>query len=249
MPQPEIFSDCMLQISSAQRSRRSWTTLTSFGLQAAVISLLLLFRLLETVGLPANRALPTPVSWGAQPPSSPSIQRRQVTTIVSNLADNRIIAPQEIPRHVAMITETVAPPQVSFGQPGVEGGTGNGSGDGILGALSDLSARDVALPAPAPKPVAPMFRTSSMLEGSLIRRVQPVYPVLARSARIQGAVVLQAIISKEGTIENLRAVSGHPMLIPSAIEAVRQWRYRPYILNHEPIEVETQITVNFTLQN
>ena len=75
----------------------------------------------------------------------------------------------------------------------------------------------------------------------------PSYPPLARSARIQGPVVLAAVISKAGTIENLRALSGHPMLVPAAIEAVSQWRYRPYILNSEPIEVETQITVNFML--
>jgi len=86
-----------------------------------------------------------------------------------------------------------------------------------------------------------------MLEGNLIRRVEPVYPPLARSARIQGSVVLAALISRAGTIENLRAISGHPMLVPAAIDAVRQWQYRPYILNSEPIEVETQITVNFTL--
>jgi len=86
-----------------------------------------------------------------------------------------------------------------------------------------------------------------MLEGSLIRRVQPVYPPLARSARIQGSVVLSALISKVGTIENLHALSGPPMLVPAAIDAVSQWRYRPYILNSEPIEVETQITVNFYL--
>ena len=86
-----------------------------------------------------------------------------------------------------------------------------------------------------------------MLEGSLIRRVQPAYPPLARAARIQGPVVLAAIISKAGVIENLRVLSGHPMLAPAAIDAVSQWRYRPYILNSEPVEVETQITVNFVL--
>ena len=74
-----------------------------------------------------------------------------------------------------------------------------------------------------------------------------MYPPLARSAGVQGPVVLFAVISKAGTIDNLRVVSGHPMLVPAAIEAVRQWRYRPYILNGQPIEVETQITVNFTL--
>jgi protein TonB len=86
-----------------------------------------------------------------------------------------------------------------------------------------------------------------MLEGSLIRRVQPVYPPLARSARIQGSVLVYALISKAGTMENVHAISGHPLLVPAAIDAVSQWRYRPYILNSEPIEVETQITVNFYL--
>jgi protein TonB len=86
-----------------------------------------------------------------------------------------------------------------------------------------------------------------MSEGDLVHKVLPAYPPLARSARIQGTVVLAAMISKLGTIENLRLLSGHPMLAPAAIEAVRQWRYRPYILNSEPVEVETQITVNFSL--
>jgi periplasmic protein TonB len=77
--------------------------------------------------------------------------------------------------------------------------------------------------------------------------VQPVYPPIARNVHVQGAVVLAALIGKDGTIENLRLMSGHPMLVPAAMAAVSQWRYRPYILNGEAIEVETQITVNFIL--
>jgi protein TonB len=86
-----------------------------------------------------------------------------------------------------------------------------------------------------------------MMEGNLIYRVQPSYPPLARSARIQGTVLLRAIISRTGTIENLQTISGHPMLVGAAIDAVRQWRYRPYILNGDPVEVETQVTVKFLL--
>jgi protein TonB len=86
-----------------------------------------------------------------------------------------------------------------------------------------------------------------MSEGDLIHKVLPIYPPLARSARIQGDVVLQAVISRQGAIENLRVLAGHPMLVPAAIEAVRQWRYRPYVLNSEPVEVETQVTVKFSL--
>ena len=99
----------------------------------------------------------------------------------------------------------------------------------------------------APKPVVKVFRTSSILQGSLIRRVEPTYPPLARQARIQGSVVLAAVISKAGTIENLKLLSGHPMLVRAAIDAVSQWRYQPYILNGDVIEVDTQITVNFVL--
>ena len=100
---------------------------------------------------------------------------------------------------------------------------------------------------PAPRPVVRTFRTSTMLEGSLIRRLQPAYPPLAKSARIQGSVILFAVIDRTGTIDHLRVLSGHPLLVPAAIEAVRQWRYHPYVLNNETIEVDTQITVNFVL--
>ena len=95
--------------------------------------------------------------------------------------------------------------------------------------------------------VRPPQRVSVMMEGLLIHRVEPAYPPLAKAARIQGTVQLQAIISKNGAIQNLQVLSGHPMLVTAAVEAVRQWRYRPYILNGDPVEVETQITVNFVL--
>jgi protein TonB len=102
------------------------------------------------------------------------------------------------------------------------------------------------IPPSPPKPTRPL-RVSQMAEGSLSYRVQPAYPPLARQARIQGEVRLRAIISKTGIIENLTVLGGHVMLVAAALEAVRQWRYRPYILNGEPVEVETEITVNFTL--
>ena len=94
---------------------------------------------------------------------------------------------------------------------------------------------------------APVVRASHAEEGLLIRQIKPTYPPLAKQTRIQGTVVLQAIIARDGTIQQLRVASGHPILTQAAVEAVQQWRYRPYLLNGEPVEVETQITVNFTL--
>jgi protein TonB len=89
--------------------------------------------------------------------------------------------------------------------------------------------------------------SQGVTQGMLVHRVQPTYPAIAKAVRIQGNVVLQAVISKNGEIQDLQLVSGHPMLVPAAIEAVKQWRYRPYLLNGQPVEVETTITVIFQL--
>jgi len=240
-----MFAEGMLQVSWAQRSRRGWTTLTSFGLQAAVIGLLLLLPLLQTVGLPKARTVSTPINAGrpdtepmaSQPHGGP--RSGPQTSIVIPL-----IQPGRVPRDI-----TTGPDEVASLPPG-------GSGDGIPGIaipgaadgipLTIITGTRPVLPA-APAAIARPFRSSNILEGSLIRRVLPVYPPLARSARIEGPVVLAAVISKAGTIENLQVLTGHPMLVKAAIDAVSQWRYRPYILNDEAIEVETRITVNFIL--
>jgi len=92
------------------------------------------------------------------------------------------------------------------------------------------------------------MRVSTEISQALLtRKVVPVYPPLARQAHVQGEVVVDADISKDGAVETLRTLSGHPLLVPAAIDAVKQWHYKPYLLNGEPIPVETQITVNFTL--
>jgi TonB family protein len=89
--------------------------------------------------------------------------------------------------------------------------------------------------------------SSSVMQGLLLQKVAPVYPPLARQARIQGSVILKVVINKSGDVESTQLFSGHPMLAPAAIEAVKQWEYKPYLLNGEPVEVETRVTVNFTL--
>jgi protein TonB len=90
--------------------------------------------------------------------------------------------------------------------------------------------------------------SSAVIEGRLIYKSIPQYPIIAKSAGVQGTVVLQATISKSGTIENLRVVSGSPMLQAAAIDAVKTWRYRPYLLNQQPVEVDTTVNVVFSLQ-
>jgi periplasmic protein TonB len=125
---------------------------------------------------------------------------------------------------------------------GVPGGVAGGAMNGVLGGIVGGSL-------PPPKVAAPQkIRVSSgVVAGNKISGANPTYPAIAKTARIQGQVVLQATISKAGTITGLHAVSGPPMLYQSAIDAVQQWRYKPYILNGEAVEVETTIQVNFTL--
>ncbi len=244
-PEDKLFSDSMLETSWAQRARRSWTTLTSFGVQVLAIGCLLLLPLWKTIGLPAVRMVSTPVSLG-RPAAEPAhgIRTAGSPTPRPNLNSIQLVAPTRVPTIVSMSSNAPSDPEPSGSGRGIFTGLPVGTGDGIPHSL--LSGTAPVAPVPPPT-ISRTVRTSSMLEGNLIRRVQPVYPPLARGARIQGQVVLAAVISKAGTIDDLRVVSGHPMLVRAAIDAVSQWRYRPYILNNEPIEVETQITVNFYL--
>jgi protein TonB len=136
----------------------------------------------------------------------------------------RLVSPSQIPPTVNMLTETAPPPpMVDPNMIGISHGTGDTSGRGsVLEAI--LGSRQVLPPPPVAEHRPP---TSHMMEGNLILRVQPDYPSLARQVRVQGQVVLRAIISREGTIEKLQVLSGHPMLVQAAVDAVRQWRYRP----------------------
>jgi periplasmic protein TonB len=240
-----IFADSLLQSSWAQRSRRSLSTLTSFGMQAIVISALILLSLLKSVMMPTAQTVSTPITMSRLAPEPFAAHSHGGSTAPASNNTEAIVLhqPSSIPIGIHSGAENASPEPPGESINGIYG-SGPNTGAGILDSI--VSGTQPVAPV-APKPTVRQFRTSDLLEGSLIRRVQPVYPPLARSARIQGQVVLAAVISKAGTIDNLHVLSGHPMLIPAAIAAVSQWRYRPYILNSEPIEVETQITVNFSL--
>jgi periplasmic protein TonB len=219
-----------------RHSRRSWTTLVSFGLQALAASILLTLPLLSTQSLPTlsfAAHLVVPISAPAGP------MRAAPRATGPNVAAGHFVyvPPDHISRGAPRDDVAVAPDVfvALSGDPGVRfpGGITSSTGNSV----PVLSAPAVAHPA----------RVSVMMEGNLIHRVQPQYPPLAVQTRTQGVVVLRAVISRDGNIENLRLLSGPPMLVKAAIDAVRQWHYQPYYLNHEAVEVETQITVNFTL--
>jgi protein TonB len=116
---------------------------------------------------------------------------------------------------------------------------------GIIGSIPN-NAVVAKLQPPTEKP-RPVRVSEGVSKGMLICKIIPEYPLIAREARISGDVVLFAIIGKNGEIKNLQVVSGHPLLVTAAITAVQHWRYQPYLLNREPVEVETQVTVKFAL--
>jgi protein TonB len=225
------------------------TTTISFVLQIALVGILVLIPLLYTEALPKQQLMTFLVAPPPPPPPPPppaAVPQRVVKVVQTDIINGELRTPTKIPKKVEMIKEEESPPPVMSAAGvvgGVPGGVPGGQMGGVIGGI--ISSAPVAVPRAA---VPQRVRVSQgVSQGLLIHRVQPMYPPLARQARIQGTVVLQAEISKDGTIENLRLISGHPMLAPSAIEAVKQWRYKPYFLNGEPVAVETQITVNFTL--
>ncbi len=224
-----------------QSAHRGWTTLASFTMQALGLSLLLLIPLFVIQGPPRlqwiDGSVISPPPAPAPPPSGP----RPVHPTDSNLSQGQLMQPRVIPLTITTLNETQvgAAPDLDGGVVGATGRSGRGV-PGSLGVGVEVT------PPPTPVPTRPL-KLSHWAEGNLIYRVQPIYPPIARAARVQGSVVLRAIISKTGTIESLIVISGHPMLSKTALEAVKQWRYRPYLLNNEPIEVETEVTVNFVL--
>lgn len=239
-----MFADSLLDPTWPGRYRRGWSTLASFAVQAAAVGGLLLLPLIYTSGLPQLTWISPLLVVPSSAPPSASHTRTTGPTGNHEQTVPSMVAPQTIPDTIESANE-VAVPAPDFNDIGVSGGSNErASGNGVEhGFGSDF---DVAAP-PPPPPVTRQLRISRMMEGNLIYRVQPEYPSLARLARIQGAVVLRAVISKQGMIENLQAVSGPPLLMKAAVEAVQQWRYRPYLLNGDPVEVDTQITVNFVL--
>jgi len=226
-----------------QSARRGWTTLASFTMQALALSLLFAMSLIWIGQPPQVRWLQLTAPAGFTPPAAEQAARGHRTGAAgSNPRQGEIIAPRSIPRQIAANDDgdsIPAAPDFPF----IDTGSGRGPGNSVPRSIGD--GIPVVIPA-RPAVVKPLL-VSHLAEANLLHKVQPIYPSIARQARVQGTVELRAIISKAGTIENLVVVRGHPMLAAAAIAAVRQWRYRPYLLNNGPIEVETEITVNFVL--
>lgn len=238
-----MFEDSLIESGGKLKTKRPLTSMVAFIFEGILIGIMVLIPLLFTEALPKAQLM---MSLVAPPPPPPPPPPPAVVHVVkqvqTNIINDQLRTPTKIPKKIEMIKEDAAPPPMTAG---VVGGISDGPGQvgGVIGGI--ISSTPVAVP----KVATPQrVRVSQgVTQGLKIRDVKPSYPALARQARIQGTVLLQAVISKDGSIEGLKVLSGHPMLVPAAIDAVKQWKYKPYILNGEPVEVDTQVTVNFTL--
>jgi protein TonB len=237
-----MFADSLCESRWGSHSHRGWITLASFVVQTLAVATLLALPLLHTEGLPQMRSVVEPMFSPPRPAVTSGIQR--LTNQPSNSARAALIVPRSTLPEIESIPPENSEPGLNVSKLGIPGAPGDRwSENAIINSIAN-STSNFALP---PMPASHPPRVSRMMEGNLVHRVQPLYPPLARQVHIQGQVVLSAVISRNGMIENLQVLSGHPMLAQAAIDAVKQWRYRPYSLNGEPVEVETQVTVNFVL--
>lgn len=235
---------------------RSITFAASMGVQMAVLCAAVVVPLFLVQGpsiVQLNWAVMAPP---APPPPPAPMKLVDVPKRVRSMFQNaRLFAYTHIPDKISRIIEASLPddsaPSLSSGQ-GVPGGTGLPE-NGIIGRIvtqappPPAEKTRVAKQAPAEKPVTRIRTSSGVQAAKIVHRVLPVYPPLAKAARISGTVKLMGIINREGRIMQLQVISGHPLLVASAVDAVRQWIYQPTLLSGEPVEVIAPIEVNFTL--
>ncbi len=245
-----MFDELVISGGKRKAGRSRLSMFLSALLQFAILGLLVLFPLIYTEALPKSMlttmlVAPPPPPPPAPPP--PPVQKVVVKPVQRIIQQGKMMAPTVIPKDVKMIKEEELPPDVPVysGAGGVPGGVPGGMPGGVMGGI--IGGMGGAPPPPKPEAPKRIRVSTGVQEAKIISRVQPVYPAIARQARIQGTVRLHAIISKEGTIQQLEVVSGPPLLIQAATSAVRQWRYKPTLLSDEPVEVETYIDIIFTL--
>jgi protein TonB len=220
--------------------------------EGLIVGLFVLVPLIYTEALPSAQLM-TFLAAPPPPPPPPPPPAAVVPRVVRRVTMEDIMkAPTVIPKAVQRLNENAPPPTAVGVVGGVPGGVpGGGQFGGVLGGVigAVMSSASAPPPPPPPKAATPKrIRVGGQVENArLIFQPKPEYPPLAKMARIQGTVRLEAIISKDGTIQDLKVVSGHPLLVKSALEAVQRWRYQPTLLNGEPVEVVTEVDVNFTL--
>ena len=235
----DIFSESLIA-SGKSRPRNPWAAVGALAFQLLVLTALIVIPLYQTVPLPKREVL---TMLYAPPAAAAASNATRLQAPTPAYTSKSIPAPTP--------NTQVAPPPPLGATGGVAGGVPGGVGEvpsGVLNeALSSTRGLPVLAKTPEPIPVKRIRVAARVAEANLIHDVAPAYPPDAGRARIEGAVVLMAVIGKDGSVQDVRVESGLPLLAQAAIDAVKQWRYRPYMIDGEPVEVDSRITINFTL--
>ena len=229
-------------------TRRPWTVVASLTLQTGVVGLVILLPMLHPEILrpkPLEMPIYLPLRAAPQPPPELHAATRAPSSARPVFTGPPVLTmPATIPAHVSMIADD-APSLPMIGA--VSGGPYVGI-PGAVGLPDRIAPLSETPPAAKPAPPAgPMHVSTGVQAARLIFGPKPAYPPLARAARVQGNVRLQAVIGPDGSIRNLQVISGQPLLVNAALAAVQQWRYQPTLLSGNAVEVITEIDVNFTL--
>lgn len=258
-----MLEDCLIESRQPARPKNPVTLVVSVITHGSLVAALVLVPLFQEQLLP-HAAIFEPLR--PQEAHSQIIDlvptARQAAPAQAGPAPTALIAPREIPVNIADIEDEPGVGIVGL-PPGKPGG-GGGNGPNIPGLLGPDLGSHVAVPPPPPPPspppappklpeqppapTAPIRRSNGVVMSNLVHQVQPVYPVLAQKTHTQGVVLLEAVIMRDGTIDpaRIRVITGNVLLNEAAIEAVKQWRYKPTLLSGEPVEIITTITINFT---
>ncbi len=232
-----MFDDLVLS-GKAKKTHKSWTVLLSTIVQGLVLGVMVLIPLIYTEALPKT-LLTTFLVAPPPPPSPPPPAAAPVKVIRPKIIPTQTMtAPTRIPKNIAVVQDE-APDISGVGGFEVTNVNTRGLPSDILGSSGPAPPR---IQAPARIKVGGNVQAAKMLRQTL-----PVYPQIAKTAHVSGTVTLHAIISKDGTVEELQYVSGPPLLMKAAMDAVRDWRYTPTQLNGDPVEVDTTISVVFSL--
>jgi periplasmic protein TonB len=237
-------------IALDQPPKSKWTLLASLSGQCLAVGVAVLIPLIYTQSLSPVQGESLLLPPVPPPPPERPVKRQAAQT--AHVTPKVFTAPAAIPRHIAVIVEQPLVP-ISGNEPAVSPGPAmDNNAINLLPQLIEHAVPPPPAPPDPPKraeqaPTSPLHVSGGVQAAKLIRRVIPIYPQLAKQARISGAVHLVGVIGKDGAIQNLQVVSGHPLLVNAAVEAVRQWLYRPTLLSGEPVEVIAPIEVNFNL--
>jgi protein TonB len=253
--QNDVFLNALLETPTTKSIRRSplqWATAT--GLHIVILAALVIVPLYTTGTIQQGNYKDTPLAGPpVAPPPPPPAAGRAVAPHRASTHPNltyklgKLTAPASIPK-TASLDNTAAAPDLGGLAGGVPGGVPGGQLGGSLGGVIGGTGTSIPIPPPQPPAAKRIVRVGSNLRAPRQTfSVQPEYPALAKQAHVWGTVVVNAVIDEHGNVVGARALSGHPLLIPAALNAVLQWKYEPTLLNGTPVAVEMEVTVHFSL--